>query len=160
VLTGTNFGPSTESDNKLHVSFTHAEPDGLSLTFIGVRCVVTTPHVNITCMTPAGIGALLVWTVFVDGQASYTPGTPDSLPPGVSVSDIATTYTRPRVRQVHAREHITSLHVACTLFGRLSSVCRSRAWEVPVQTAPPPMAAKCSTFTVTSSELAITRKGA
>jgi hypothetical protein len=100
VLTGTNFGPSTEADNLLHVSFTHAAPDALSLTFVGIRCAVTTSHVNITCTTPAGIGASLVWTAFVDGQASYKPGTTDTLPVGVTVADIATMYTRPWVRQV------------------------------------------------------------
>jgi hypothetical protein len=98
VLTGTNFGPSTEADNRLYVTFTHTAPDASTLTFIGVRCAVTTSHVNVTCTTPAGIGASLVWTAFVDGQASYTPGTTDTLPVGVTVADIATTYTRPWVR--------------------------------------------------------------
>ena len=99
VLTGTNFGPSTEADNQLRVSFTHAVPDALSLTFIGIRCAVTASHVNITCTTPAGIGALLVWTAFVDGQASYTPGATGTLPVGISSADIATTYSRPWVRR-------------------------------------------------------------
>ena len=97
-MTGTNFGPSTEADNRLYVTFTHTAPDASTLTFIGVHCAVTTSHVNVTCTTPAGIGASLVWTAFVDGQASYTPGTTDTLPVGVTVADIATTYTRPWVR--------------------------------------------------------------
>ena len=49
VLLGTNFGPSTEADNRLSVTFTHAQPDGSSLTFVGVNCYVAISHVNITC---------------------------------------------------------------------------------------------------------------
>ena len=98
VLIATNFGPSTEADNRLIVTFTHAQPDGSSLTFVGVNCFVAVSHVNITCTSPIGIGAGLVWTAFVDGQASYTPGTSDVLPTGVSVGDVSTAYTRPWVR--------------------------------------------------------------
>jgi hypothetical protein len=98
VLLGTNFGPSTEADNRLSVTFTHAQPDESSLTFVGVNCAVTASHVNITCTSPIGIGAGLVWTALVDGQASYTPGTSDVLPAGVSVGDVSTSYTRPWVR--------------------------------------------------------------
>ena len=97
VILGTNFGPSIEPDNRLSVTFTHAQPDSSSLMFIGINCYVAVSHVNITCTSPAGIGAGLVWTASVDGQASYTPGSGAALPAGVGVTNISTTYSRPWV---------------------------------------------------------------
>ena len=97
-ISGADFGPSTEPDNRLVVTFTHAVPKPNSLVFTATGCRVTVNHVSITCTTPAGVGSAQAWTVSMDGLSSYAPGKNATLPPGVAVASISTSYTTPLVR--------------------------------------------------------------
>ncbi len=98
-LSGSNFGPTTEADNQLAVTFTHASPKPNSIRFDAVDCYVLTSHVNISCRTPPGFGRDHVWTVTVDGQTSFAPSNAsDAAPPPVPVSQLQTSYSVPKVR--------------------------------------------------------------
>ena len=98
VIYGSNFGTTLESDNQLVVSFIHAAPVPGAVTFFGSNCAVNTSHVAIVCTTPTGVGAQLVWSVYIDGQWSYNPTYSSSRLSVAAVAPYSTSYTTPVVR--------------------------------------------------------------
>ena len=69
-MRGSNFGPATLNavDDAVY------EPLGLPLRF-HARCTVTVNDTELTCVTPGGVGSLLLWSVTISGQVSTNPRT-------------------------------------------------------------------------------------
>jgi hypothetical protein len=97
-IAGTDFGPASEVDNLLSVTFTHATPKPDSLVYVATSCAVNVSHVGILCTTPPGVGAGHVWTVHLGGQSSYASGGAAPPPAGVPISSVSTSYRAPLVR--------------------------------------------------------------
>jgi hypothetical protein len=70
IVRGSNFGPSSLNA----VDEVVYEPGGLPLRF-HATCAVSVDDVELTCVTPGGVGALLLWSVTIAGQRSTNPRT-------------------------------------------------------------------------------------
>ena len=92
VVRGSNFGPATLNavDDAVY------EPLGLPLRF-HARCTVTVNDTELTCVTPGGVGSLLLWSVTISGQVSTNP---------------RTGYRAPGVDAVQAMSSVTGAPVA------------------------------------------------
>jgi hypothetical protein len=92
VIRGSNFGPTTLNavDDVVY------EPLGLPLRF-HARCTVTVNDTELTCVTPGGVGSLLLWSVTISGQVSTNP---------------RTRYRAPALEGVQAMSSVTGAPVA------------------------------------------------
>jgi hypothetical protein len=112
---------------QLRVTFVHAQPRADSLVFVAVNCSVTTSHTAITCKTPPGVGSQHVWTVWLDGQGSYSPvAFPRQVAPAF-LPNILTNYTIPLVRYPCSKawgwRALVVFHVCSHLIGLSTCAC-------------------------------------
>eukprot|EP00946_MAST-07B_sp_MAST-7B-sp1_P005000 g5000.t1 len=103
-LHGANFGPM-RNDNVVTASY---GVFGSQEVYEAQECKVSSPHKTISCLTVAGVGKPLFWSVLVDGQNSTVP---------------TTSYARPEIHNIslHNPEGGTRLDItkAATTGGQL-----------------------------------------
>ena len=75
-LNGANFGTNASLVDATYM-LTLKDPIGsiTNVTYKSPACNITRPHTQLGCLTAAGLGADLIWSVTVDGQRNVNPKT-------------------------------------------------------------------------------------
>ncbi len=77
TLIGFNFGPTGTA-----VSLTYRDAQG-NASYAASNCLVTQPHTTIRCVTVAGVGRDLTWTLVIGQQSATAPTQTSYAPPSV-----------------------------------------------------------------------------